>query len=251
MENLKIEGVICAPSSQHRRYENRPSHAFVFKNRGQTRYTFAHSTMLLGAGELLFLPKGCCYTVEALGAPGLEYTLINFQADIPNARPALFSVSDKVNTDQMCAQLRSLQLISTQADRYRLQSLFYMLLSCVCEMQSSAHPRNDQMRRLAPALEYLKQHTLSQDLRIGQLHQLCHISDTYFRELFVSAFGITPKKFVLTRRLAFAKTLLENGEYDSIAQAAILSGFDDPLYFSKVFKKQFGCSPSAYAATRR
>ena len=246
MENLKIEGVICAPSSSHRRYENRPSHALVFKNRGQTRYTFDHGTMLLGAGELLFLPKGCCYTVEALGAPGYEYSLINFQAEIEDPKPMLFSVSDKVNTDQICAQLRALQVISSQADRYRLQSLFYMLLSCICDVQSSAHPRDQQLRRLSPALDYLKQHTFSTDLRIGQLHRLCDMSDTYFRELFVSAFGMTPKKFVLHRRLEFAKTLLENGEYDSIAQAAALSGFDDPLYFSKVFKKQFGCAPSAY-----
>jgi len=37
----------------------------------------------------------------------------------------------------------------------------------------------------------------------------------------------------------------------SISEIAELCGYDDALYFSRVFKKSFGCSPSAFAKNRQ
>lgn len=45
-------------------------------------------------------------------------------------------------------------------------------------------------------------------------------------------------------RLERAAALLRNGR--SVAEAAACSGFDNPKYFSTVFKKYFGVSPSKY-----
>ncbi len=45
-------------------------------------------------------------------------------------------------------------------------------------------------------------------LRIGRLHTLCNISDTYFRKLFIAAYGVPPKKYVSEKRLAQAAIIL-------------------------------------------
>jgi AraC-like DNA-binding protein len=45
-------------------------------------------------------------------------------------------------------------------------------------------------------------------------------------------------------RLERAAALLRNGR--SVTEAAALTGFDNPKYFSTVFKKYFGVSPSRY-----
>ncbi|MCX4357084.1 MAG: AraC family transcriptional regulator [Oscillospiraceae bacterium] len=39
-----------------------------------------------------------------------------------------------------------------------------------------------------------------------------------------------------------------NGDEQNISQIAYVCGFAEPLYFSRVFKKNFGCSPKNYAA---
>ena len=39
-------------------------------------------------------------------------------------------------------------------------------------------------------------------------------------------------------------SILESGDYDSIAEVSELVGYSDPLYFSKAFKKIYGFSPS-------
>ncbi len=244
MENLKIESVICAPASLCRRYENRQSHALVLRPDGGSRYDFDGIHMTLGAGDMLFIPKGTSYTVRRVGQQPQEYCLINFNADIPRGKPTVFPISEQISTDSICARLRQLRVITTQTERYRLMALFFELIACACQSHGREASTDARMRLLAPAMTVLQKSVFDPELRISQLPGLCGMSDTYFRALFVDCYGVTPKKYILGRRLAHAKALLDNGEYDSITQAARLSGFEDPLYFSKVFKNHYGYPPT-------
>ena len=57
--------------------------------------------------------------------------------------------------------------------------------------------------------------------------------------------GKSPQDFVRTIRLEKASSLLRQGH--SVTEVSILTGFDNPKYFSTVFKKYFGISPSKYS----
>ena len=52
-------------------------------------------------------------------------------------------------------------------------------------------------------------------------------------------------QYLLERRMANAQMLLETTSYN-ITEISALVGYDNPLYFSRVFKKQKGISPSEY-----
>ena len=65
------------------------------------------------------------------------------------------------------------------------------------------------------------------------------------RRLFREKYAVSPKQYILRRRLDRAVSLLET-RYYTVAEVAELSGFADPRHFSTVFKKERGCSPSAY-----
>jgi AraC-like DNA-binding protein len=52
-------------------------------------------------------------------------------------------------------------------------------------------------------------------------------------------------EYLRSVRLKYAITLLDHG-IDSVKNVALLSGFSDPLYFSKVFKDSIGISPKGY-----
>ena len=70
----------------------------------------------------------------------------------------------------------------------------------------------------------------------------------YLRKLFKTETGSTPLRFLIDTRLqAAAERLDAAGEApQSISEIAHLCGFREPLYFSRVFKKVYGVSPSGY-----
>ena len=70
----------------------------------------------------------------------------------------------------------------------------------------------------------------------------------YLRKQFQEKIGLTPLKYLTNLRMKKAKSMLTagGGREHSIAEVAESCGFKDALYFSRVFKKYYGCSPSDY-----
>lgn len=70
----------------------------------------------------------------------------------------------------------------------------------------------------------------------------------YLRKLFKSEAGVTPHQFLADTRLQAAAERLSfpEGRQVNISEIAHLCGFREPLYFSKIFRKKFGLSPSQY-----
>ena len=70
----------------------------------------------------------------------------------------------------------------------------------------------------------------------------------YLRKLFRKEMGITPLEYMTTLRMKKAEIMLGamwSKDY-SVAEIAQTCGYEDALYFSRVFKKHFGCSPTSF-----
>ena len=73
----------------------------------------------------------------------------------------------------------------------------------------------------------------------------------YVRKLFQRETGATPRTYLENARMELAASILSSGvtnKYSnySVSQVAEACGYLDSLYFSRVFKKHFGVSPSEY-----
>ena len=75
------------------------------------------------------------------------------------------------------------------------------------------------------------------------------LSQSRFSEAFKAYTGLTPYQYFIQLKVNRAKELLAGGEC-SVKEAAFRLGFDDPYYFSRLFKKKAGTSPSDWAAGR-
>jgi len=57
--------------------------------------------------------------------------------------------------------------------------------------------------------------------------------------------GYSPNEFIRVRRMKKAAELLKTYKYN-VSEVSYMVGINDPFYFSKCFKAQYGCSPSHY-----
>ena len=84
-----------------------------------------------------------------------------------------------------------------------------------------------------------------QKISIGELASKCNLSLFRFIHKFKDSTGMTPIEYLTRIRINEAKYLLANSPYN-IAEISNIVGYNDPLYFSRVFKKMIGVSPKRY-----
>lgn len=91
---------------------------------------------------------------------------------------------------------------------------------------------------------YVQRHLASDILTVSTMaHEFAMSESTLLRQL-KRRTGLSPLQYIQEVRLTEARRLLENGSGDSIAQVALKTGYSDPRYFSRIFRQQFGKSPS-------
>ncbi len=109
-------------------------------------------------------------------------------------------------------------------------------------------PHTTPSQRLQQAVAHVSKH-FGQSLPESQVAQLCQMSPSRFCREFKAAFGVTYVEYVARYRVVQAKRLLNNPSM-SIADAAAAVGFTDPSYFTRVFRRVTGLSPSAYRGSQ-
>ncbi len=87
------------------------------------------------------------------------------------------------------------------------------------------------------------QKNLFEDLSIDDLAFLTNLSLSSFKRKFSSVYGSSPNKYITSKRLEKAQSLLNTTDL-SISEIAYDSGFSDVGYFSKTFKKHYNRTPS-------
>lgn len=226
------------------RVKDRKTHSVFFRVRGSIRYDFADKSFLVEEGQMMFVPKGSSYRAMTFSADA-QYTSINFDADFPMPpQPFCCSVEDFYEADYIRTRFPDMWTLGSAAERYRCMSLLYDLFAFLSNLESTTYSDKHKFPMIEPAVSYLRDHIYDSELKTDDLHRLCGISGTYFRQIFVSRYGMTPQNYILSKRLAHARAILGSGDYHSVAEVALSVGFRDPLYFSKVFKKAYGTTPS-------
>ena len=75
--------------------------------------------------------------------------------------------------------------------------------------------------------------------------ELFGLSRRRFNDIFKLHYNITPNKYITSKKIDYAKELLNLG-YLSISEISDICGFSDVYYFSKVFKSTTGSNPGQY-----
>jgi AraC-like DNA-binding protein len=86
-------------------------------------------------------------------------------------------------------------------------------------------------------------------LDVPALARAAHLSPAHFSRAFRAAFGETPHRYLLTRRLERAAALLRHSDR-SVAEICFAVGLRSVGSFTTSFGRAYGCSPTAYRAAQ-
>lgn len=100
------------------------------------------------------------------------------------------------------------------------------------------------MTSMNNAVQYFHEN-YNQQICIEDYAATQNMSVSWFIRNFKEYTDATPTQYLLSLRISNAQTLLETTNYN-VTEISEIVGYDNPLYFSRLFKKQIGMSPSDY-----
>ena len=95
--------------------------------------------------------------------------------------------------------------------------------------------------------EYIEHNFADPELRLGTIADYHYISVQYLCSIYKKLMRMTIGDYIFRVRMNHAKKLLDIGA-ENIQILAARCGYDDPNYFTRCFRKEFGISPLRYVA---
>lgn len=126
---------------------------------------------------------------------------------------------------------------------YILQILSY-LADDALDIQNSVIRPSPYSRTIKKVFEYIKENYQSK-INLDTMAALVNLSPAHFHKVFTNTIGMTPNEYVTKVRLDHAKELLLNTDMH-VYKVGIECGIDNIPYFSCLFKKYYGSSPSEF-----
>ncbi len=132
--------------------------------------------------------------------------------------------------------------IKIGAEEFR-QNLIDALTKAISVRDAEAMKRNSDI--IDSAMRYIDNHYKDEDISLDSVAIASNISANYLSAMFSQKVGLSFVEYVTKKRMEKAKQLLRKTDKRS-GEIAGEIGYKDPRYFSFVFKKKTGCTPSQY-----
>ena len=130
--------------------------------------------------------------------------------------------------------------------RERYAAKVYLLLTYFLK---ESKVQGEKRTYFEEAAEIIRNSYWKQELNISRLADSLNIERSYLYRLFMEHAGISPQEYLAEVRMERACELLSAGEL-SVQAVACSVGYKDALYFSRVFRKRKGITPSDYRNKR-
>ena len=149
----------------------------------------------------------------------------------------VYKVPDAEKYKALFTKALSIKYEDDVGSTYRITSVVYEILSELT--RDVGFTANLKDNRILESAEYMRQHFGDPGLSIEDLAKQACVSPAYYRREFHRLYGTSPKEYLDTLRIQYAKSLLETG-YFSQTEIASRCGFSDAGYFRTVFKRKLG-----------
>lgn len=127
--------------------------------------------------------------------------------------------------------------------------LFFDLFTRCASSDEPARGRRMSDYYVRAAVGFIEKN-FARKITIEEIAAICGIDRSYFGKIFHKAVGFSPQTFLMNYRMGKASELLKHTDM-SIADIAAAVGYENPLHFSRAFKKSLGSSPRNWRKDHR
>ena len=232
-------------------------HEVIMLLEGTLSFTAGESTYEMSAPAAIYHPRMEFHSLRNVGRGTARILIFSFDADhLPDYPKHRFRISE----EDIARARRALALIqssTSETDFYKMGDILpggeravqqgvceleYLLLS-LQEGHANRHDHSTGATNYKRALRVIEEN-LSTSISISSLSETLHISASLLKKVFSRYAGMGVMQYVRTRKMNEAILRLREGR--SVGEVAYSLGYEDPAYFSTVFRRVTGKSPSHF-----
>ena len=221
----------------------RPIYYVNLVTKGNGTLRFRDKEYPIRKDTLFFMFPQEAYYID--GSEDFEYIYISFSGK------SAFSLIQSHRTDGVYHNFShtalwedAIRRITTYNANILTESVLYYTLALIQDNQPDAIPE-DKDDLFSSVKGYIDIHYREQDMSLDKLSREFSYSEKYLSAFFRKHMNLRFTEYLNSLRIQYASSLMSDG-CTNISQIAAMCGFSDPLYFSKVFKKHIGCTPTKY-----
>ncbi|MBO5316158.1 MAG: helix-turn-helix transcriptional regulator [Clostridia bacterium] len=157
----------------------------------------------------------------------------------------VFFIGDSSDFPSKCNRI--IREIQTKRTNYEdLTSILFREIILVISryLREGQGVNRDTLNEVERAINYFSEN-YTEDINIEQYAKMRHMSVSWFIRNFKSITKLSPLQYIIALRITNAKALLINTDYP-ISKISDAVGFDNALYFSRLFHKHTGMSPMKF-----
>lgn len=215
---------------------------------GEATIFFSNGSYPLRKGDLFFSIPSVPFAIES--GEGFQFIYISFLGSRANEimdflkiknRNAIFHDMDALIPLWQEGLLVNQAVFALRSESLLLYSLSFLGDTLFCK-ENTQHSNSEPARIIK---KYLDDHFAEPDLSLSKVGAACSYNPKYVSTVFKNEYKIGFSEYLNTVRIQHAYVLIEQG-FTSIKNIAAHCGFQDPMYFSKVFRAKIGISPREY-----
>lgn len=226
----------------------RPIHYVNLVTKGSGVLMYSGREYELNPGTLFFMFPQVAYTIQ--GSDDFEYIYISYAGSSATRLMSSFGITESNsvyhNFTHGALWSDAILRITPENANILTESVLFYTLSLVHSIYNTDVVADEKDDNLISSLKsYIDVHYRETDLSISKLSQIFSYSEKYLSAFFKKNMNIRFTEYLNKLRVQYATALMSEGNC-KISQISVMCGYRDPMYFSKVFKRHKGYTPTEY-----
>lgn len=198
-----------------------------------------HDMLVMCPGEKIYYKANTPWSIQWIGLYGNTVEEYTKKLGISGKNP-VFHVSLYNELEVVMDKLYSLTKNTSAAASLLQIGLIYNFFSLLFDC--SDYKNNvDYITTAIKIIDY----NFNNDITVAKIAKTLHLTPSHLTRKFRAVTGLSPKQYIINKRIEYAKELLAHTNA-TIFEIANSVGFSDQLYFSRIFKIKERISPSEY-----